>query len=76
MEFRAASADIVEDFMREALPNATEAAHLRTGDLIKTTLSEVGGSFSSIPRTDAEIVDQADALADMFCAYLEQLAKQ
>jgi AcrR family transcriptional regulator len=76
IEFRAASADIVEDFMREVLPDATEATRLRTGDLIKTTLSEVGGSFSSTPRTEAEIVDYADALADMFCAYLERLAKR
>ncbi|BAV65343.1 TetR family transcriptional regulator [Sphingobium cloacae] len=76
IEFRAASADSVEDFMREVLPDATEETRLRTGDLIKTTLSEVGGSFSSTPRTEAEIAGYADALADMFCAYLERLAKR
>jgi AcrR family transcriptional regulator len=76
IEFRAASADIVEDFMREVLPNATEEGRQRAGDLIKTTLSGVGGSFSSTPRSSAEIIDYGDALADMFCAYLEQLANR
>ncbi|MBB5986748.1 TetR family transcriptional regulator [Sphingobium lignivorans] len=76
IEFRAASADIVDDFMREVLPNATEEGRQRAGDLIKTTLSEVGSSFSSTPRSDAEIIDYADALADMFCAYLERLVKR
>ncbi len=51
----------------------TPSAHL-AGDLMKTTLSEVGSSFSEIPRTPEEIHAYADALADMFGAYLERLA--
>ncbi len=73
IEIRASSDDIVDTFMREVLPNATEESLLRTGDLIKTTLSGVGSSFSSTPRTEAEIIDYADALGDMMCAYLERL---
>jgi len=73
IEIRAASDDIVESFMREILPNATEESRLRTGDLVKTTLSGVGSSFSSTSRTNEEIVAYSEALADMMCAYLERL---
>ena len=43
------------------------------GDLITTTLSTVGKHFSETPRTPAEIEAYADAMADMFCAYLKGL---
>jgi hypothetical protein len=45
------------------------------GELIKTTLSQVGKSFSESPRSRAEIAAYADAMADMFCAYLRSLAR-
>lgn len=73
IEIKAASADIVATFMGEVLPNATNDARSRISDLMKTTLSEVGASFSSTPRTPAEIEAYAGALADMLCAYLEML---
>jgi len=60
----------VQAFMREALPNASEATRALAGDLITTTLSAVGKQFSETPRTSAEIEVYADAVADMFCAYL------
>jgi AcrR family transcriptional regulator len=63
----------VEAFMREALPGATEATRVLAGDLITTTLSQVGKRFSETPRTPAEIAAYADAMADMFCAYLGDL---
>jgi len=72
-EIRAASADIVRDFMREALPTATDVVRDLAGDLIKSTLSQVGKAFSETPRTAAEIAAHADAMADMFCAYLRSL---
>lgn len=43
------------------------------GDLIATTLGTVGKEFSEAPRSAAEIDAYADAMADMFCAYLKQL---
>jgi hypothetical protein len=43
------------------------------GDLITTTLSAVGKNFSESLRTPAEIEAYADAMADMFCAYLKGL---
>jgi AcrR family transcriptional regulator len=65
----------VQIFMREVLPQATEATRALAGDLIKTTLSAVGKDFSESPRAPAEIDAYADTLADMFCAYLERLGQ-
>lgn len=58
-------------FMQEALPTAPAATRALAGDLITTTLSAVGKRFSESPRTPAQIQAYADAMADMFCAYLE-----
>jgi AcrR family transcriptional regulator len=63
----------VQIFMREMLPNASNAARALAGDLIPTTLRVVGKQFSETSRTPAEIEAYADAMADMFCAYLENL---
>jgi AcrR family transcriptional regulator len=76
VEAHASSAGIVERFLREALPGAPEAARALAGDLIKTTLGAVGKQFSEQPRSRAEIAAYADALADMFCAYLGNLAQR
>jgi AcrR family transcriptional regulator len=60
-------------FLREALPDAPEAARILAGDLITTTLSQVGKQFSETPRSPAEVDAYAGAMADMFCAYLKEL---
>ncbi|MGT2436258.1 TetR family transcriptional regulator [Bradyrhizobium betae] len=73
---RSAGEGIVAAFMREALPKAPDATRELAGELIKTTLSEVGKRFSEKPRSEVEIVRHADALADMFCAYLAELARR
>ena len=73
-EARASGAHTVEGFMQEALPDAPEATRALAGDLITTTLSAVGKQFSESPRTPAEIETYADAMADMLCAYLKDLA--
>jgi len=74
-EVRIWGSDIVMGFMREALPEVGEATQGLAGDLIKTTLSQVGKAFSETPRTDEEIKTYADAMADMFCAYLAALGR-
>ncbi len=73
IEARASSANIFQAFMQEALPHASDETRSLAGDLIETTLTQVGSSFSEAPRTPAEIAAYADAIADMLCAYLEQL---
>ena len=72
-EVRASGKQSVEVFMREVLPEATEATRAVAGDLIKVTLSSVGKQFSESPRTPEQIETYADAMADMFCAYLRNL---
>ena len=72
-EARAAGTDIVRVFMREVLPQASDATRALAGDLITTTLGQVGKHFSEAPRTAGEIETYADAMADMFQAYLRTL---
>jgi AcrR family transcriptional regulator len=62
-------------FMKEALPKASPAQRATAGDLIKETLSAVGKQFSETPRKPAEIAAYSDAMADMFCAYLDGIKK-
>lgn len=62
--------------MREALPQASNAVRALAAELIKTTMSAVGKDFSESPRTAAEIETYADAMADMFGAYLKSLARR
>ncbi|RUU11015.1 TetR/AcrR family transcriptional regulator [Mesorhizobium sp. USDA-HM6] len=72
-EAKASAERTAEIFMREALPEASQAVRAMAGELILTTLSTVGQDFSASPRTSEEIEAYADALADMFCAYLGSL---
>lgn len=74
-EAKASAMATIAAFMREVLPDAPEATRALAGDLITTAMSEVGKQFSETPRTDEEIEVYADAMADMFCAYLERLGK-
>jgi AcrR family transcriptional regulator len=72
-EAHAAGAGIFQAFLCEAAPQASDAERALAGDLMKTTLSAVGSSFSEVARSPEEIHAYADALADMLSAYLEQL---
>jgi AcrR family transcriptional regulator len=74
-EARASGGRATQVFMREALPEASESTRVLAADLITTTLSKVGKHFSESPRTPAEIETYAEAVADMFCAYLEGLKR-
>lgn len=59
--------------MQEVLPKASKATRALPGNLITTTLSAVGKTFSESPRTFEEIEAYAEVMADMFCAYLRGL---
>jgi AcrR family transcriptional regulator len=61
----------IQTFMREVLPTASRARRVLAAELITTTLTAAGKQFSESPRTSAEVTAYADAMADMFCAYLE-----
>jgi len=64
----------IRAFMNEALPSTEPAMRLLAADLVETTLTKVGSSFSATERSPAEITLYADAMADMFCAYVARLA--
>lgn len=72
-EARASGGRTIELFMQEVLPAASATTRKVAGDLITTTFSAVGKEFSETPRSGEEIAAYADAMADMFCAYLESL---
>ncbi|UAK26542.1 TetR family transcriptional regulator [Sphingomonas nostoxanthinifaciens] len=73
-EAHAESANIVQAFLQESAPCLDDAQRLLAGELMKSTLSGAGSSFSAVPRNPGEIHAYADAVADMLCAYLQRLA--
>ena len=75
-EAKASGNRTVQVFMREALPHASETARTLAGSLITTTLGAVGKRLSESPRPPAEIEAYADAMADMFCAYLREIGQE
>ncbi|MBH1900386.1 TetR family transcriptional regulator [Serratia ureilytica] len=70
---KATGKGIVQVFMCEALPDVPPFTRRLAGDLIVGTLGAAGKQFSETPRTATEIAAYADAMADMFCAYLADL---
>ncbi|PWC31335.1 TetR family transcriptional regulator [Azospirillum sp. TSO35-2] len=75
-ETRAAGKRLIDDYMRDTLPGAPDAVRDMAGTLITSTLSAAGKQFSGTPRTAADIQAYADAMADMFCAYLRDLSRK
>lgn len=72
-EARASTEQAMELFMQEVLPKAAAQHRALAADLITTTLSAGGKQFSATPRSSAQIEQYAQAMADMFCAYLASL---
>ena len=71
---RIAGTEIMQAFMGEAMPGAADDQRILATDLVEMTMSQVGKRFSEQPRSAAEIAAYADAMADMFCAYLSSRA--
>jgi AcrR family transcriptional regulator len=70
---RALDGRALQPFIGEAAPQASAARRALAGEVIAATLGAVGERFSTRPRTPAEIEAYAEAMADMFCAYLRDL---
>ena len=70
---KASASGAIQSFMREVLPTATDATRTLAGELVTATFAAVGKRFSETPRTPEEVESFADAMADMFCAYLREL---
>ena len=75
-EAKASGRLIVETFMQEALPQASDAVRSLTANLIETTLTQAGKHFSETLRTAQEIEDYGAAMADMFCAYITRVGRR
>lgn len=75
LEARQANNPIIERFMLEVLPETSDTIRHRAGGLVMRTMSIVGKEFSEAPRSDEEIEAYADAMAEMFCAYLQRLGE-
>ncbi|MPV58876.1 TetR family transcriptional regulator [Burkholderia sp. HI2761] len=73
-EVKAEGNRVFNAFIREALPDVSDATHALACELILTTLTTGGKAFSETARTPAEIDAYSAAMADMFCAYLAHLA--
>jgi AcrR family transcriptional regulator len=65
---------IFQAFLQEVLPKAPKGTRTLLGDLMITTLSTVGKNFSESPHTPAAIRAYAEAMTDMFCAYITEVA--
>ncbi|KAF1006630.1 MAG: Fatty acid metabolism regulator protein [Luteibacter sp.] len=72
-QVRAEGQRIFENFLRDALPGVPDTVFALSANLIATTLKAVGKEFSDTPRTDDAIATYAEAVADMLCAYLDDL---
>jgi len=68
---RASGERTMQAFIQEVRPKASKSARTLAADLIATTLSTAGKRFSESPRARAEIDAYAEAIPDMFCAYLK-----
>lgn len=74
-EARLSGTRTLQNFMVELMPDVSQDRRDLVGDLIAATLKQVGKAFSETPRAPAEIEVYADAMADMFVAYLATLAR-
>lgn len=70
---RGAADGVIEAFLAELLAGVSDARRALAGDMVLSTMGALGSQFSAQPRSEAEIKAYADAMADMFCAYLQSL---
>ena len=63
-------------FMRQILPDVAAREQAFITDLIMTALSAIGKTVSEESYSRAEVDRLATATGDMFCAYLEKLARR
>jgi AcrR family transcriptional regulator len=70
---REAGSGVILAFLLEALPLCSPQQVEQAAHLVELTFTQVGSRFSATARSQAEIATFADSMADMFCAYIEQL---
>ena len=75
-EPRISGSDIIRDFMAELLPGTPAARREIAGNVIMMMLGDIGKRLSEDAALASEIDRYADAVADMFAAYLGQLHEE
>lgn len=71
---REAGSSVILAFLVEALPERSHQQVEQAAHLIELTLTQVGSRFSGTARSQAEVAEFADSMADMFCAYIDHLS--
>ena len=64
---------VLQDFLAEAVPRLSEERRVLAGEMIAGTLGAIGKHISEQATEPEAIAAQADALADMLCAYVVSL---
>lgn len=72
-EAKAACDAVVVNFMHEVAPLADNKQKAMASEVIFSSMSALGHSFSQIARTNEEICEYSATVADMYCAYLSSL---
>jgi AcrR family transcriptional regulator len=72
-EHRTSGRKTLMTFLAEAAPQASDVDRAVAADVIAMTMSAVGESVSAEGRSAADVERYAQAVGDMFCAYLESL---
>lgn len=73
IEPRVRGARVMQDFLAEAAPALDADKRVLAGEMIAGTLGAIGKRISERAKAPEAIEQQADALADMLCAYLAGL---
>jgi hypothetical protein len=68
--------EIMADFISQILPGVSEPARSVATNLILTTLTEVGKSFSESSPSVDQIHEYSEAMADMLSAYINNLRRR
>jgi hypothetical protein len=61
-------------FLEEAIPAVSAGERAMAAELIAMTMSAVGEKVSAEGKPAADVEAHAQAVGDMFCAYLESLS--
>jgi hypothetical protein len=67
---------VIRTFIAEAITDADPAKQRLAANLIEAILTQVGSSFSEVERSGEEIAAYAEAMAEMFCAYLDRIGRK
>jgi AcrR family transcriptional regulator len=73
---RSAGKEAVNQFLAQRLPKASDKTIQTTQELILNTLFSAGKRFSQSPRTPEQISSYAEAMGNMFGAYLKELGAE